>query len=73
MIIKESEKKYIIQDTTSEITGNRTILLRHDTPFSVKKRLVDRANKEGHSATLYSDNRIEDRLPEGIKSMEKSK
>jgi hypothetical protein len=56
--VNPSEQRYIIQETTHS-DGSQTLLLRHSTPFSIKKRIVDRFNKKGYSATLYSDNRIE--------------
>lgn len=53
-----SESKYVLDEKVHQ-DGSRTIQLRSSTPFSVKKRITDRYNKKGYSATLYSDNRIE--------------
>ena len=56
--VNPSEQRYIIQKSTHS-DGSQTLTLRYNTPFNVKKRIVDRFNKRGYSATLYSDNRIE--------------
>ncbi len=67
-MIKPSEQKYIIQ-IIDHPDGSETIIFRHGTPFSVKRRITDRFLKEGRSSTLYSDNRLE----AGVLSMEKLK
>ena len=78
-LVNPSEQRHVIQESTHS-DGSETILLRRDTKFSVVKRIVNRYNKAGYSATAYSDGRIEatpspEKLEElkGVRSMERMK